>query len=104
MNILGATGGEPGRFTADGNSWRFAGGLTFGDANAILASATRLPLPAAGIVDMGGLTHADSAALAVLLALLRRAAAEAKTLRFTQMPAALTVLADVYGVGDLIAS
>ncbi len=104
MSIVCADGGEPGSFTADGDSWRFTGGLTFDDATGVLASAARLPLPADGIVDMSGLTHADSAALAVLLALQRRAAGEAKTLRFTKMPEALGQLAGVYGVEDLFPS
>lgn len=96
---------SPGAFTADGARWRFAGTLTFDDATQVLASATALPLPASGVVDLGGLTHADSSALAVLLALRRRAVAEgARPLEFTAMPATLDALARVYGIETLLAA
>jgi ABC-type transporter Mla MlaB component len=93
-----------GRFAADGNRWQFAGTLTFRDAGAVHAASERLPLPASGIVDLRGLVHADSSALAVLLALKRRAAAERTSLSFEAVPAKLDSLARVYGVGPLLTS
>jgi len=92
----------PGAFTADGDRWRFAGTLTFDDAAAVLAGAQTLPLPPSGRVDMSGLEHADSAGLAVLLALKRRAAAERRTLVFEGMPPVLGSLARVYGIEDIV--
>jgi ABC-type transporter Mla MlaB component len=59
-------------FAADGDRWTFRGELTFDDAMAVLDAAAALPLPKSGVVDLSGLAHADSAALAVLLALRRR--------------------------------
>ena len=61
------------------------------------------PLPASGIVDMAGLVHADSAALAVLLELKKRAAAEGHRLSFAAFPPMLESLAHVYGIEDLFA-
>ena len=52
---------------------------------------------------MSGLAHADSAALAVMLALNRRATVEGRRIAFAAMPAMLESLARVYGVEDQFA-
>jgi len=98
------TGAARGAFAATGPSWTYTGALTFADAASVLEATQALPLPESGVVDLAGLSHADSAALAVLLALKRRAAAERRTLAFTSMPATLDSLARVYGIDDLLAS
>ncbi len=90
-----------GAFAVAGDRWLFSGALTFDDAMAVLEHAAELPLPASGIVDMAELAHADSAALAVLLELKRRAAAEGKRLSFAAFPPMLESLARVYGIEDL---
>ncbi|HQU48770.1 MAG TPA: STAS domain-containing protein [Casimicrobiaceae bacterium] len=88
---------------ADGGArWVFAGQLVFDNAETVLEAARELPLPAGGQVDLSGLGHADSSALAVLLALRRRAAAERKALAYASMPPLLASLARVYGVDELI--
>lgn len=94
----------PGAFSAAGDRWQFAGTLTFDDAAAVFAGAQALPLPASGIIDLTGLEHADSAALAVLLALRRRAATEGRDLAFAGMPATVASLARVYGIEELFAA
>ncbi len=91
-----------GAFAADGDRWTFSGALSFDDATAVLAAAARLPLPASGVVDVAGLTHADSAALAVMLALRRRAAAEGRKIAFTGVPPVLDSLARVYGIEEIL--
>lgn len=101
MSGEGAAAPNEGAFTADGDRWRFDGVLTFDDATRALETANQLPLPASGVVDMSGLTHADSAALAVLLALKRRATAEKRQLAFPALPPMLDSLARVYGIEDL---
>jgi len=90
-----------GAFAVAGDRWQFAGTLTFDDAAVILAAADALPLPASGVIDLSGLAHADSAALAVLLALRRRAAAEGRAIAFAGMPPIVESLARVYGIEDL---
>lgn len=88
---------------ADGGArWSCAGEITFDNATSVLAGAGALPLPSGGQVDLSGLGHADSAALAVLLALRRRAVAETAALAFVSMPPLLASLARVYGVDELI--
>jgi phospholipid transport system transporter-binding protein len=93
-----------GAFVVDGTRWQFRGVLTFDDAMAVVEAARSLPLPESGIVDLAGLAHADSSALAVMLALRRRADDEGRgVLHFTSVPAVLDSLAKVYGVDQLLA-
>jgi len=92
-----------GVFAAADDRWTFSGVLTFDDATAALDGADALPLPGSGVVDLSGLAHADSAALAVLLALKRRAASEGRPIAFTGVPPLLDSLARVYGLEDQIA-
>ena len=94
----------PGRFAADGDRWQFEGTLTFRDAGDVFTASELLPLPASGVIGLQGLAHADSSALAVLLALKRRATAERIPLTFDAIPAALDSLARVYGVEALLTS
>ena len=93
-------------FAADaaGARWSYTGALTFANASAVFAAAALLPLPTTGEVDLSRVVAVDSAAVAVLLALSRRAREERKPLVFTRLPAALRALADVYGVEDLLAA
>ena len=88
--------------TDDGARWVFQGSLTMDDAARVLDDAEALPPPSQGIVDFRGLLQADSAALAVMIALKRRAAAEGHTLTLTSLPEGLKSLAIVYGVEKLL--
>ncbi|MEO8755124.1 MAG: STAS domain-containing protein [Casimicrobiaceae bacterium] len=103
MNDACAGEATSGAFTDAGDRWQFTGSLTFDDATAVLDQSAGLTLPTSGVVDMAGLVHADSAALAVLLALKRRAAAEQLPLTFAAFPPMLESLARVYGIEDLFA-
>ena len=87
---------------AAGDRWLVAGALTVDTAAAVLKSSRVAALPKTGIVDLGGLDGVDSAAVAVLLAWWRRAAAEGVVLSFTGSPPSLSALADLYGVEELI--
>lgn len=93
-------------FSADAAAtrWRYSGPLTFGNASRVFAAALAMPLPSAGEVDLSGTTKVDSSAVAVLLGLRRRAADEGKPLSFTHVPPALSALADLYSVEDLLAA
>jgi phospholipid transport system transporter-binding protein len=91
-----------GRFVALGDAWRFEGALTLDNAAEVMTAADAMPLPASGRIDLSGVAHADSSALAVLMALRRRATAENRPLRIENLPAALHSLAVVYGVDDLV--
>ena len=93
-------------FYADpaGTRWSYNGTLTFANASRVFALALAMPLPSSGEVDLSGAVAVDSAAVAVLVALRRRAAEEGKPLVFIHVPAALTALADLYSVEDLLAA
>jgi phospholipid transport system transporter-binding protein len=88
---------------AGGARWTYAGALTFAEAGPVLAAASTLALPREGIVDCGGIGAFDSAAVAVLLALKRRAAAEGRRLAFAGLPARLEALATLYDVEEMLA-
>jgi len=103
MTMFAPASGESG-FAASGEGWAFAGSLTFADASAVFEASRSLALPGTGIVDLAGLAQADSSALAVMLALKRRAAVEGARLAFVSIPPGILTLAHVYGVEELLAS
>ena len=86
----------------DGERWTYEGTLTFENAENVLEAARALPLPTRGVADLAGLSHADSAALAVLLALKRRAEAEGASIAYASIPDTVISLARVYGVDHLV--
>jgi phospholipid transport system transporter-binding protein len=103
MNLRRATSSVAGFVPlAEGGRWNCAGALTYANAGNVLAAADAMPLPAAGEIDFSGIGAVDSAAIAVLLALKRRAAAETKPLQFANVPAALAALAALYGVEEIL--
>ena len=70
----------------------------------MLTQSLRSHPDAAVVADAGALARFDSSALAVLLALKRRATVERIPLTFDAIPAALDSLARVYGVEALLTS
>jgi len=92
-----------GGFAATPAGWTFNGTLTFADAAAVFGASRGLALPQSGIVDLAGLAHADSSALAVMVALKRRAHAEGAKLSFASIPPGIHALAHVYGIEELLA-
>ena len=88
--------------TADGARWIVTGALTFANAGPALAAARALPLPATGVVECAGIGAVDSAAVALLLAVKRGAAAQGMALVFTGVPAALATLASLYDVEEML--
>jgi len=71
-------------------------------AAAMMEASEQMPLPTEGIVDMTRVEAVDSAGVAIMLAWKRRAVAEGRTLAFANVPAALSSLAELYGVEDLL--
>jgi ABC-type transporter Mla MlaB component len=88
--------------TDDGERWTYQGVLTFENAEQVLEAARALPLPTRGVADLAGLSHADSAAHAVLLALKLRADGEGASIAFASIPDSVVSLARVYGVDQLV--
>lgn len=86
-----------------GGRWSYEGPLTFAEAGPVLDASHALALPREGDVDLRGIGAFDSAAVAVLVALARRAAGEGRSLRFGGFPAGLHALAALYGVDEILA-
>jgi phospholipid transport system transporter-binding protein len=80
-----------------------SGALTFATAASALETA-RAELDRSGqtTLDLSGITHADSAGLATLLALLAHARTKGKTLALAHTPEGLLALARVSGVEALL--
>ena len=106
MNCGNGEAGPAGGFVADenGTRWTYVGTLTFANAAQVCKSAGDLSLPTGGVVDLSGLAAVDSAAVAVLLSIKRRAAQEGVPLVFDNVPAPLDALATVYGVEEILVS
>ncbi len=95
--------GPSGFVAADDNSrWLLQGEVTTSTAPGILLASAALPLPTTGVVDCDRVRIVDSTAVAVLLALKRRARSEQQPITFSNVPAPLMALASVYGVADLL--
>jgi phospholipid transport system transporter-binding protein len=86
-----------------GARWNYVGALTFAEAGPVLAASATLPLPQEGIVECSGIGAFDSAAVAVLLAIKRRAAAESRRIVFSGVPGRLEALAKLYDVEEILA-
>ena len=85
-----------------GARWSYLGPLNFANAAPVLAATAGVALPTEGEVDLENMGPIDSSAVAVLLALKRRAEDERKPLRFVRVPAALVALTEVYGVAPML--
>jgi len=88
----------------DNARWRLRGEVTAGTTAQIIDDAAALALPSSGVVDCDGVRVVDSTAVALLLALRRRARTEQKPIAFVNVPAPLMALASVYGVAELLVS
>lgn len=81
-----------------------AGPLTFATARAACARGEAV-ISAAGAaqeIDCSGVTHADSAGLAVLIAWLGMAKRAGRRLRYTHLPQGLTALASISDLAELL--
>ena len=89
--------------TGEAGRYRLAGVATFANARALLEHGSReFRGQSAVAVDLSGVTAADSAGLAVLLAWLQEARAAGQTLTFNALPAQLLGTARVCGVEPLL--
>ncbi len=53
-------------------------------------------------IDLQAVPEADSSALAVMLAWMRSGEAAGRSIQFANLPAAITALADLYGVDEIL--
>jgi phospholipid transport system transporter-binding protein len=83
----------------EGEVLKVAGPMNINSAAALL-NASQGQLSGVKVVDLAGVTEVDSAAVSLLLEWRRQA--QDAALRFANLPSALTSLADLYGVSELI--
>lgn len=80
------------------------GPVTFGSAGALLeAGRQQFDGKAAVVVNLQGVTQADSAGLALLLEWLRQARADGRAMTFTGLPEKLLAIARLSGVEAILA-
>lgn len=85
-----------------GNSLRVAGPMVIGTATALKAEGEAAVAAAATVVDLTGVSDADSAAVAVLLAWVRAARDRNQQLAIINVPESIRSLAALYGVTELL--
>jgi len=83
----------------EGDVLKIAGPMNITSA-ATLLNQSNGQLSGVKLVDLADVTEVDSAAISLLLEWRRQA--QDTALRFTNLPSALTSLADLYGVTELI--
>jgi phospholipid transport system transporter-binding protein len=76
--------------------------LTFDNAQAALTQGCAAVSAGETVFDLGGVKAADSSALALMLAWLRRAQGQGRSLKFINVPANVDALARLYGVDGLL--
>jgi phospholipid transport system transporter-binding protein len=86
----------------EGNRLILDGELTVDTVAGVLAGTPPQDRAGVEVVDLGGVTEVDSAAVALAITLLREARAGGRTIRFENLPPAMAKLARLYAVGDLI--
>lgn len=85
-----------------GDRLKVSGPMVVTSATAIKAAGESALAAGARVVDLAGVTEADSAAVAILLAWLRTAQQEQKTISIVNSPDSIRSLATLYGVAELL--
>ena len=80
-----------------------SGPVTMRSVTALLAESTGKMTATHVVVDLGGVTEVDSAAVSLLLEWRREAARAERRIEYRNVPANLTTLAELYGVSELVA-
>ena len=90
---------------AAGQPLRLAGVASLATARALLERGSALFGTQPQVeLDLSGVTHADSAGLAVLLTWLERARRNGQALRYTSIPPQLRGIARISGVEEMLAA
>ena len=84
-----------------GNRYLINGPVTLDNIGALIAAGTTFEGDRV-IVDLAGVTHADSSVLSLLLEWVRRYSGSGRQIAFANLGHNLQSLADLYGVAELI--
>jgi phospholipid transport system transporter-binding protein len=85
-----------------GGRWLVTGELDFATVPGLLADCGSELAASASEVDLAGVTRADSAGLALLIAWTRDRARAGQPIRFTHVPAQLLSIARVCGLEEIL--
>lgn len=88
----------------DGGRCTVQGPVHLENAVALLAQGNELFTAPQVTLDLAGVTEVDSAALSLLLEWRREAARNGRSIRYLNLPANLSSLAELYGVTELLAN
>ena len=88
--------------SCDGGRCAVQGPLTLGNVTSVLEESARLFTGPQIVVDLAAVTEVDSAAVSLLLEWRRAAQAANRKIEFTNVPANLKSLAELYGVSGLV--
>ena len=88
--------------TQEGNRLLLHGPVTIGTVSALLAQCRLLLAPGVTVLDFGGATEVDSAAVALALECLREARRRKLVLSLANLPAAMRNLAQLYAVSEML--
>ncbi|HEY6241648.1 MAG TPA: STAS domain-containing protein [Burkholderiales bacterium] len=88
----------------DGDSLVLEGAVTLDTVSGLIDAVEEHLRQGARVVDFRNVTEVDSAAIALALEWLRRAAESKTGLRLANLPAAMQNLAKLYGVSELLES
>jgi phospholipid transport system transporter-binding protein len=88
----------------DGDRVVLEGPVNIETAPAVFAQALQACREGAALVDFGAVEEVDSAAVAMVLALLREAETDGRRIAIANVPPAMANLAELYSVSDVIAA
>ena len=86
----------------EGDRMVVSGALTLANVAAVLREGNAAIGEGVRTVDLGEVGELDSSALALLLAWLREAKLQNRSLTFANLPQGLTAIARLYGVAELL--
>ena len=84
------------------DKWHVSGDVLMDNANLILGQSDAFAMNGEIEIDFTDVNNVDTAALSLMLEWQRRAVAANCKIKFANLPANLTSLADLYGVEDFI--
>ena len=90
--------------TLENNRVKIAGAVVIDSARALFEEGRGYCVANDVVVDFSGATEFDSSALALILEYRRAAESAGKRVSVSNLPASLKILADLYGVTELIAA
>ena len=88
--------------TCDEGRCKVEGPITMRNVTGLAREGAQLFPVADVVVDLSAVTEVDSSAVSLLLEWRRVAATAGRRIEFTNLPANITTLADLYGVSDLL--